>query len=142
MIAGCMASGAGGWYPGALCGRIRLYPFLHSPVNVFASTNVVNISRLSNSSLSFPLNDSMCPFSQGLPGSMNSVLTPRWVDGYATQLVRTALSTIHDSPTLEHAAISPVGLIPEEVSDVPAIGRSTVRPFLIDFAPEETLYGT
>ena len=31
------------------------------------------ISWLSSSSSSFPLNDSMCTVSQGLPGSMNSV---------------------------------------------------------------------
>lgn len=36
----------------------------------------VEQSTFSSSSRSFPLNDSMCPFSHGLPGSINSVFTP------------------------------------------------------------------
>ncbi len=46
-------------------------------MSTLASVSVVNISRLSNSSLSFPLNDSIYPFSQGLPGSIKSVVTSR-----------------------------------------------------------------
>lgn len=38
-----------------------------------ASITVSKISPLSNSSLNSPLKDSMYPFSQGLPGSMNGV---------------------------------------------------------------------
>jgi len=34
-----------------------LYSLLHCPINTFASVNVVNISPLSNSSLSLPLID-------------------------------------------------------------------------------------
>ena len=36
---------------------------------------MVNISRFSNSFLSLPLKDSIYPFFQGLPGSINSVFT-------------------------------------------------------------------
>ena len=46
-------------------------------MSIFASISVVNISRLRSSSLSFPLNDSIYPFSQGLPGSTKSVVTSR-----------------------------------------------------------------
>ena len=46
-------------------------------MSIFASVSVVNISRSRSSSLSFPLKDSIYPFSQGLPGSINSALTPR-----------------------------------------------------------------
>ena len=52
-----------------------MYSFLQPSIRICASSSVSNISRSSNSSLSFPLNDSMYPFSQGLPGSMNSVFT-------------------------------------------------------------------
>lgn len=53
-----------------------LYCFLHRSVMIFASRSVSKISPFKSSSLSFPLSDSMYSFSQGLPGSMNSVLTP------------------------------------------------------------------
>ena len=53
-----------------------MYSLLHCPINTFASVSVVNIPRLSNSSLILPLNDSIYPFPRGLPGSMNNVFTP------------------------------------------------------------------
>jgi hypothetical protein len=48
------------------------------------SVNVVNISWLSNSSLSLPLNDSIYPFSQGLPRlceqSLNTLIKSKMHD--------------------------------------------------------------
>ena len=63
-----------------------MYSLLHCSINTFASVNVVNISRFSSSSLSFPLNDSIYPFSQGLPGSINSVFTPKRFNHLLTAL--------------------------------------------------------
>ena len=48
----------------------------HCSINTSASVSVVNISRLSNLSLILPLNDSIYPFSRGLPGSIYTVSTP------------------------------------------------------------------
>jgi hypothetical protein len=74
--AGTTASGAGGKYPKALCDRISLYSPLHALMRTRASRTVQKISPFRNSSRSFPLNDSMYPFSQGDPGSMKSVVPP------------------------------------------------------------------
>ena len=71
-----MVWGAGGRFFLELWGRMGLYSLLQRSVSTCASNSVSNTSRSSNSSLSFPLNDSMYPFSQGLPGSMYRVATP------------------------------------------------------------------
>ena len=65
--------GAGGPQPRELCGRTVLYSCRHRSVRTFASNRVSKISRSRSSARSFPLKDSMNPFSHGLPGSMNSV---------------------------------------------------------------------
>jgi hypothetical protein len=70
------ASGAGGLFPRVLCGRLRLYCCLHRSTRTCASCRGQKISRFSSSSRSLPLKLSMFPFSQGLPGSMNSVRAP------------------------------------------------------------------
>jgi hypothetical protein len=49
------------------------YIFLQFSTKTLASSKVVKISPFNSSSLSFPLNDSLYPFSQGEPGSMNNV---------------------------------------------------------------------
>ena len=51
-------SGAGGQYSRALCGLMVLYSTRHRSISTFASNSVSKISPFSNSSLSFPLNDS------------------------------------------------------------------------------------
>ena len=54
-----------------------MYSFLHWAINTFASVSVVKISRLSNSSLSLPLKDSMRPFSHGCPSLDEECLHPQ-----------------------------------------------------------------
>lgn len=48
----------------------------HRSITVCASSNVSKISPFNSSSLSFPLNDSIYPFSHGLPVSIFGVFTP------------------------------------------------------------------
>ena len=102
-----MASGAGGLYPRALCGRTWLYSLRHCSINIFASVNVMNISRLSNSSVSFPLNDSIYPFSHGLLGSMNNVFTLSWLSQFLTALAVPALSFL----VMPHYGIIGIGYV-------------------------------
>ena len=71
-----MASGAGGLFLRLLCGRIVLYSRRQFSIMILASFSVKNNSRFNNSSRNFPLKLSLYPFSQGLPGSIKSVLTP------------------------------------------------------------------
>jgi len=54
---------------------IWLYSRHRRSTSTFASSNVSNTSLLNTSSRNFPLNDSIYPFSHGLPGSMYSVCT-------------------------------------------------------------------
>lgn len=70
-----IVTGAGGRYPGALCGRSMLYSLRHCSIKIWTSFTVCKISRFSSSSPILPLNDSMQPFSHGLLGSMNNGLT-------------------------------------------------------------------
>jgi len=53
-----------------------LYSRRHQTVKIWASCRVAKTSRFRSSSRSLPLNDSMKPFSQGDPGSMNGMGTP------------------------------------------------------------------
>ena len=71
-----MASGAGGRYPRELRGRSWSCSRLQPSISTLASSSVSNASRFNSSSLRFPLKDSVQPFSQGLPGSMNRAFTP------------------------------------------------------------------
>ncbi len=52
-----------------------LYCLRHRSMIIRASSTVKNTSPFSNSSHSFPLNDSTSPFSQRLPGSINNGLS-------------------------------------------------------------------
>ena len=72
---GSIAAGAGGRYPCKLCGRTVLYSYLRCSISILASNIALNISPFKNSSRILPLNDSIYPFSQGLPGSIKVVLT-------------------------------------------------------------------
>ena len=83
---GVIASGAGGRYPSDECGLAVLEWFRHRSISTRASSSVVKISALSNSSRSFPLKLSMYPFSQGEPGSMYSVFTPTFPSQARTAL--------------------------------------------------------
>ena len=63
--------------PGAM--RSHLVIFFSPPLDWHSGFGEgTEYPLLRNSSLSFPLNDSTYPFSQGLPGSMNMAFTPRF----------------------------------------------------------------
>jgi hypothetical protein len=68
--------GAGGRYPSERCGRTVLESLRQRSISTLASSRVSNTSRTRSSSHSFPLKLSAYPFSQGDPGSMESVFTP------------------------------------------------------------------
>lgn len=81
-----MVKGVGGLYCSEHCGLTVLLYRIHSLVSALASVRVVNNSRFRNSSRSLLLKDSEYPFSQGLHGSMNEVLTPERLNHLASFL--------------------------------------------------------